>query len=349
MDIQDREYIGVLANEDEADGRDNVFINKGSYIQYRVKSLLLPQENPIFVAGFISSFEDDQVVNDDEYSSEESRIADFKAEVKDKLFIYSYKINEGGHANMLSRKTNLVSKPSKFENNTKYYAIPVFCSKNNHEVLEWANDKNWKLYRDYENQEEFIYFLKNKKSVGSTYGYYIDAFMPSFVIWMEDDGEMYAIGHILDYRQNIQGGIIYDCDRIGSVDISDYNEYWVYQISLNPTILYLPENIYAKIEDQLLKNTTMKEGNDKINIEEEKIEKELIDVGQNIRVDNEGIIEIDATEKNDELIITSMDYHSQKRKDPLFYNMKDFVNIHTAFKCNFCHFVWIKWNRKICY
>ena len=59
MDMQDREYIGILADEDEADGRDNVFINKGSYIQYRVKSLLLPQESPTFVSGFISSFEDD--------------------------------------------------------------------------------------------------------------------------------------------------------------------------------------------------------------------------------------------------------------------------------------------------
>lgn len=28
MDMQDREYIGILADEDEADGRDNVFINK---------------------------------------------------------------------------------------------------------------------------------------------------------------------------------------------------------------------------------------------------------------------------------------------------------------------------------
>ena len=28
MDMQNREYIGVLADEDEADGRDNVFINK---------------------------------------------------------------------------------------------------------------------------------------------------------------------------------------------------------------------------------------------------------------------------------------------------------------------------------
>ena len=332
MDMQDREYIGILANKEETDGRDNVFINKGSYIQFKVKSLLLPRESPMIVSGFISSFEDDYAVNDDEYSTDESRISNFKEEVGDKLFIYSYKVNEGGHANMLSRKTNLVSRPPKFEDNTNYYAIPVFCSKNNRDVLEWANDKNWKLFRDYENKEEFIDFLKNKKSVGSTYGYYTDAFMPSFVIWMEDDGSMDAIGHILDYRQNTQGGIIFDCEKIATVNINDYNEYWVYQMSLNPTIMYLPENIYVNVEDQLLKNSTMDESNNKIR--EEKIEKSIIDIGQNIRMDNEGIIEIDTTEKNDELIITSMDYHSQKRKDPLFYDMKDFVNVHTALKCN---------------
>lgn len=332
MNMQDREYIGVLADEEEADGKDNVFINKGSYIQYRVKSLLLP-ESPMFVSGFISSFEDEYTVNDDEYSSEESRIDNFKMEVKDKLFIYSYKINDGGHANMLSSKTNLVSKPPKFENNTQYYAIPVFCSKNNEEVIEWENDKNWRLFRDYENKEEFIESLKNKKSVGSTYGYYIDAFTPSFVIWMEENGDMYAIGHVLDNRQNTEGGIIFDCEKIGTVNINDYNEYWVYQISLNPTILFLPENIYANIEDQLLKNETLEENSNKVKIEE-KIETEKFESKQNVRLDKEGIIEIDTTEKNDELIITSMDYHSQKRKDPLFYNMKDFVNIHTALKCN---------------
>lgn len=279
MDMQDREYIGILADEDEADGRDNVFINKGSYIQYRVKSLLLPQESPTFVSGFISSFEDDYAISDDEYSSEESRIDNFKQEVRDKLFIYSYKINEGGHANMLSRKTNLVRKPPKFENNAKYYAVPVFCSKNNKEVSEWASDRNWKLFREYENKEEFIETLKNKKSVGSTYGYYTDAFIPSFVIWMEDNGAMYAIGHILDCRQNTQGGIIFECEKIAITNIDDYNEYWVYQMSLNPTILYLPENIYANIEDQLLKNTTLEESSNKTQVEE-KVEKELGEIGK---------------------------------------------------------------------
>ena len=89
MDIQDRQYIGILASSDEAGGRDTVFINKGSYIQYKVKSLLLPQESPNIMSGFISSFEDDYEINDDEYSSEEDRINNFEEAVKDKLFVYS--------------------------------------------------------------------------------------------------------------------------------------------------------------------------------------------------------------------------------------------------------------------
>lgn len=335
MDMQDRQYIGVLADEEEDDGRDNVFINKGSYIQYRVRSLLLPQESSDFVSGFINSFEDDYEINDDEYSSEESRISNFKEVVNDKLFIYSYKVNEGGHANMLSRKTNLVKKPSKFVENTNFYAIPVFCSKNIKGVCEWENERNWKLFRDYTNKEEFLDFLKSKKSVGSTYGYYTDAFTPSFVVWMEEDGSMYAIGHILDDRQNTQGGIIFECDKIECVNISQYNEYWVYQMSLNPTIMYMPENIYTKVEDMSLKAATIEkydnENSEKLEENQAEI-KASANVEMEILVDTEQIIEIDVSEKTDELIITLMDYHSQKRN--LFYNMKDFVNIHTALKCN---------------
>ncbi len=337
MDMQDRQYIGILASNEEADGRDNVFINKGSYIQYRVKSLLLPQESPNFVSGFISSFEDDLEVNDDEYSSEDERIDKFKEAVEDKLFIYSYKINEGGHANLVSRKTNLVKKPLKFTNSTYFYAVPVFSSKNNELSCEWGLEKNWKLFREYKNKEEFIDFLKNKKSVGSTYGYYPDAFIPSFIIWMDDEGVMSAIGHILDNRQNTMGGQIFECDRIACIDISEYSEYWVYQGSLNPTIMYVPEDIYAKIEDNLLQSSSIEKNSTEIefesidtNNEEEKSNIDIINP-ENNTID-EGLIEIDTSKKTDELIIESMDYHSQKRN--LFYNMKDFVNIHTALKCN---------------
>ncbi len=337
MDIQDRQYIGILASNEEADRRDNVFINKGSYIQYRVKSLLLPQESPNFVSGFISSFEDDLEVNDDEYSSEDERIDNFKEAVKDKLFIYSYKVNEGGHANLVSRKTNLVKKPIKLSTNTYFYAVPVFSSKDNELSGEWELEKGWRLFREYKNKEEFIDFLKNKKSVGSTYGYYPDAFIPSFVIWMDDEGVMSAIGHILDSRQNTMGGLIFECDKIACVDISEYSEYWVYQGSLNPTVMYIPEDVYAKVEDNLLQSTSIEKNSTDIEYEsmdnekeEEKINVDIINLEDDQT--DEGLIEIDTSKKTDELIIESMDYHSQKRN--LFYNMKDFVNIHTALKCN---------------
>ena len=71
---------------------------------------------------------------------------------------------------------------------------------------------------------------------------------------MEEDGTMYAIGHILDSRQNTQGGIIFESDNIVCVDVSQYNEYWVYQMSLNPTLMYIPEKIYTNIERTIIKS-----------------------------------------------------------------------------------------------
>lgn len=335
MDIQDRQYIGILASVDESYGRDNVFINKGSYIQYRVKSLLLPQESPNFLSGFISSFEDDSEINDDEYSSEEERINNFEETVKDKLFVYSYRVNEEGHANLGNRKTSLVKRPEKITRDTYFYAVPVFCSKNNDTSREWELERKWSLFREYENKEEFIEFLKNKKPVGSTYGYYPDAFTPSFVIWLDDDGTMYAIGHVIDNRHNTQGGLIIECDKIAIVNIDEFDEFWVYQASLNPTLMFIPEEIYAKVEDKLLKTSSVEKIGESVEID---LQNNSNKMRENVSANTEStkweeeLIEIDVSEKTDDLIIKSMDYHSQKRN--LFYNVKDFVNIHTALKCS---------------
>lgn len=335
MEIQDRQYIGILASVDEADGRDNIFINKGSYIQYRVKSLLLPQESPNFMFGFISSFEDDSEIGDDEYLSEEERINNFEEVVKDKLFIYSYRVNEEGHVNLANRKTNLIKCPKKVTCNTYFYAVPVFCSKNNDTSLEWESERKWSLFREYENKEEFIHFLKNKKSVGSTYGYYPDAFTPSFVIWLDDDGIMYAIGHVIDNRHNMQGGLIIECDRIAMVNINEFDEFWVYQASLNPTLMYIPEEIYAKVEDKLLKATSAEKFGESMEINllnnANQMKESTSENIESIKQEEE-LVEINVSEKTDDLIIKAMDYHSQKRN--LFYNIKDFVNIHTALKCS---------------
>lgn len=335
MDIQDRQYIGILASANESNGRDTVFINKGSYIQYKVKSLLLPQESPNFLSGFISSFEDDSEINDDEYSSEEKRISNFEQTVKDKLFVYSYRVNEEGHANLGNKKTSLVKRPEKITRDTYFYAVPVFCSKNNDTSREWELERKWSLFREYENKEEFIEFLKNKKPVGSTYGYYPDAFIPSFVIWLEDNGTMYAIGHVIDNRHNTQGGLIIECDKIAIVNIDEFDDFFVYQELLNPTLMFIPEEIYAKVEDKLLKTSSVEKIGESVEIDlQNNLDKMRKNVSADIEIikQEEELIEIDTSEKTDDLIIKSMDYHSQKRN--LFYNMKDFVNIHTALKCS---------------
>ena len=62
----------------------------------------------------------------------------FKAAVKDKLFVYSYKINENGYANMMSRKTNLVSRPSKYEEGMYFYAVQFSVQKI---ILDYAIGK----------------------------------------------------------------------------------------------------------------------------------------------------------------------------------------------------------------
>ncbi len=332
MGIQDRQYIGILASVDEADGRDNVFINKGSYIQYRVKSLLLPQESPNFMSGFISSFEDDSEIDDDEYALEEERIKNFENVVKDKLFIYSYRVNEEGHVSLANRKTSLIKRPEKVTCDTYFYAVPVFCSKNNDTSHEWELERKWGLFREYESKEDFIEFLKNKKQVGRIYGYYPDAFKPSFVIWLDDDGTMYAIGHIIDNRHNMQQGLVIECNRIVIAKINEFDEFFVYQASLNPTLMYIPEKIYAKVEDILLKTTPVEKVRESIEINNTNNMKESTSENIESIKQEEELVEINSSEKTDDLIIKAMDYHSQKRN--LFYNIKDFVNIHTALKCS---------------
>lgn len=345
-DRQYRQYIGVLASNDEADGKKNIFINRERYIQFRVKSLLLPQTDTTFVTGFNSSFENDVEIYDDEYLDDQVRVEQFEEILEDKLFIYNYKINDAGFATLSSKKTNLVRQPENFNKDTLFHAIPVFKSKNNVLVNEWEEEQNawreaqdrnlWKLMRNYDTREEFIECIREKKSVGGIFGYFADPFTPSFVIWMEEEGSVYAIGYLNAISETGKGGLILDFDRIVEVDISEFSSTWVYQESLNPTLMFLPEDIYAKIEGLIAKTQSIepsiKQDENKEEAKEVEIEEVEASIQEEEEIETEGMIDIDTSKKTDELIIEAMNYHSIKRD--LFYNKKDFVNFHTAIKCS---------------
>ena len=78
MKVWDRQYIGILAdlsdNDDDRNKRNNVFINAPNSIQYSIKSLTLPQQDITIVTGYMSSFDRETDIDDDQYADNNSRI-----------------------------------------------------------------------------------------------------------------------------------------------------------------------------------------------------------------------------------------------------------------------------------
>lgn len=350
MDVKDRQYIGILA-DDEYSGGKNIFFNKRSAIQYKIKSLTLPVESDNHLMGYISSFVDEDIT-DDEYLTESERINNFMNAVNDKLFVYSSKPAYAGDFPKAQR-IYLVEKPVAFDSNTRFYPVPVFSSAGDLMVKEWEKDIHWRLYRDYNNFEEFRDALKTQKPVGSIYGYVPESFSPAFIIWKDEDGKLLAVGRIAESRLNTFGGLVLSGEeKLKLINISDYVKFVVYNIDVNPTVMFIPEEIYRKIEDEMSKaaandvvvSVVPKEEDVLINNVE--TESDMVHEGEGSAITqiktedvveiNEPVkgelIEIETSVKNDELIIRSMDYHSQKRN--LYYSFEDFINIHTAIKCS---------------
>lgn len=335
MNHVERQYIGVLAKNGEAYGKNNIFLNQQSCIQYLVKSLLLPSEPNNFVGGYISSFEDDSDIADDDYLGEEERVENFYNVVKDKLFIYNCRIKDNGYVNVA--RASLIHKPASIDDNTMFYSIPVFCSSQDPSVHAWEEENHRKLYRDFITRDDFFEAINGRKSVGSIFGYNADIFTPSFVIWKDQEGKLFAVGDISGSRYNTLSGIILESSNLFWIDISDFINFVVYNENLNPTLMFIPDNIYERINDRLLqasvsvRNVTVQENAvNQTEQEQETLKQEC--VVELTEPSSEVLINIDTSVKNDELIINSMDYHRQRRG--LYYNMKDFVNIHTALKCS---------------
>lgn len=338
MNTYDRQIIGTLANKEDTNGKNSVFLNRSSAIQYMVKSLILPIETSNLFTGYMSSFEDD-VDFDDEYLPDEQRIQKFMDGVSNQLFVFSYRPNYDGEYPKL-QKVNLVPKPNSFDNNTLFYEVPVFSASNDELINEWEETHRWRLYRDYNNLSEFKKFIEEKKSVGRIYGYDADEFKTSFVIWKDEEGKLFAIGKITDSHYNTLGGLMLEGNDLFKIDISEYIKFVVYSIYTNPTIMFVPDSIYKNIEDTILKATVSIEKDNLSDIEKEKgtvtsVENSIEEKNEILEINErskEKLIEIDTSIKNDRLIIESMDYHSQKKN--LYYSMRDFVNIHTAIKCS---------------
>ncbi|MCI5508885.1 MAG: hypothetical protein MR936_05635 [Eubacterium sp.] len=355
MKVWDRQYIGILAdlsdNDDDRNKRNNVFINAPNSIQYSIKSLTLPQQDITIVTGYMSSFDRETDIDDDQYADNNSRIEYFKKAVEDKVFIYTYKkTGDGNGGKLQNSRASLVPRPRGFCLDDRFYPLPVFGKKTD-EVEAWEYDHSFRLFRTCKSLGEFRTLIQERRSLGATYGYDPDAFTPSFIIWYEDN-KFYAVGHVIKNYQASSGGLVVECDNLVSLEINTYFNKVVFQESVNPSLMFVPESVYKIIESKIIDDEedateiamtpnfveviSNDMGSDSADVKIENV-CETIREEQNVTekvVEEAKIgtsIQLHEPSKTDEGIIQMMDYHSTK--SGLHYDIKDFINFHTSVKC----------------
>lgn len=338
----DRQYIGRLVKVDELGDKEPIFINKNAALQYIIKSKLLPTENEDIATGYIDSFAEGNNIDDDPYKSDEDRVSDLGYYLSNKLLMYFYKRNTLGDYKKLTN-ANVVDVPSEYDQESKFYSVPVFMS-NSAEILKQnklyiggSYSRQNSLY-EFESYDEFIAKLQNISDVGKVYGYapYPD-FTPMFVAWREPDGKMYAVGKINQMSFNAFGKMKLGCQDGYKIALQDYLKSIVYHPEINPSVMFIPEKIYNLIVDEFTKKSLPEQNESESEMPEDRDNpngtsengSQNIAKKEVIRKDNK-LIEIDTSQKTDELLLKLMDYHSQKQD--IFYSMKDLINFHTAVK-----------------
>ena len=356
---KNREYIGRLARYDQS-GRSSIFINRMYIIQYNVKTLLLPDAATSFVTGFGNLLPD---FSDDIYAEEDARIDNFEAFMENQLFIFKVQTkNVNGMEVRSMTDVHLVPVPKSFDQSTEFYAVPVFCSKNDEEVRDWEYNKSWNLYRNYDTRAEFLADIKVGEQLGSLYGYDIESSAPAFVLWRDADGKLFAAGSIESAETDPVGACVLQGKYLFTIDMSEYIENFVYDDSYNPCVSYVPADIYRKIDNQLKSAVLQAEKDEEearqkaaaeraaaeaalraaeaAGRREESAAEETEDTasqsaaGQELKeqLDETELEKIATTEKNEALIFDMMEYYAQKSR--CYYKRSDFVNFHTAVKCS---------------
>lgn len=313
MNIDERRYIGILASEKELQEsflQDVAFINGQNEMQYTVKALSkegLPQQ---FFSGYINCLDEDCDIQENYYLDTEERVKNFQSEVADKLFVFSYIRKDNKFCNISTAQ--LLPIPPSFDRNAKFISIPVFSSRDDRKTRGWEKKNAISLYREYTSYEQFVGRITKQQYVGRVLGYDIEnSGVPPFVIWKEADGALYAVNTITGCEDTTSRGMILKGKEINRYELSHYEEGIVYNEWVNPTLLFLPENAYHAIQEEMgaKKGSQLPIG----------VEVPLTMMKKN-------------GYKGEELLLTSMKYYCQDMN--LLYKESDLVNFHTAVKCS---------------
>lgn len=322
--IQSIELIGILATDEEVSNETgqragkSVYINSNNQsLHYHIKIISRIQglntyntSNDLFM-GYLScikGYEDKDNMNEED----STRVKNFKDFFENFIFIFNYeRPSPGGKFCKISRAT-VIKKKDLLNRKELYVATPLFTPAS--VVENWETANRIKLNRSYNNYEEFLSYIKEKKKLGKVIGYNIKESIPFFVIW-QDDEKTVAIGP-LKINTSTPDGYNLEYDKISEFNLKDEILENIIGMQENPTLVHFQENTYDTIYKELI---TSSEESDLNPI------KEAI----NAEIDRD-IKMVNTAEKNDKTVLDLFQYYSQKAN--LYYDMEDLINFHTAIK-----------------
>ena len=330
MENRHKEFIGILATDDETSkalgsyDRKSVFINNQVEIQYYVKALSVDAPARLF-AGYISCINDNASYNLDDSSSEDSRderVAAFKTKIDNYLFLFNSKPASTGADGKKFHKinrANLIGKPAAFKETDAFVPVPVFSPQQ--DVNAWEYNTGAKLNREYSSYDEFIERVRSGKSIGRV-SHYDNSDCPKFVVWIDDD-KTCAVGPFKGVTFTALGGFVLQCDNLYEIDLEEYLDYTVYSSGINPTLMHFTEGVYESINNRFV---TL-EGEVTLVVTEEKADSDPIIKEETRTLER---IEIDPTVKDDYTLLNTFNRLCEERD--LYYEPKDLTNVHTAIK-----------------
>ena len=327
------EMVGRLANDSEIkryenDDRTAVFINRPGDIQYMVKTLSTKNDiSAEMFTGYISSIRNLDFI-DDEYDTKDGRINAFVEFYSNSLFVFSPKIDARGNTKV--DEANIVPRPSKIGDNSRFVAIPCFCGKTEHNMVN-----NVQLFKTYDNYSEFISLLTEGKAIGRVYNFQINDAVdfPDFIIWMDPE-RMCAIGPIKSASRSPMDVLMLQVNRdeLSVIDLDDDDDdtlEYIVQTELNPTLIHITEDKYLDIVNRISQKVALQA------VQSEEVptpiqSEETTETPALVQEQTLEDVKELPTEKTEAAILEFFRYHSQKSK--LFYAPKDIVNFHTAIK-----------------
>lgn len=342
------EMVGRLAKDSEVEGHDRtaVFINRRRDIQYNVRTLSTRNDvNVEQFVGYISSISNLDFV-DDQYGTPEERVNAFTDFYGKSLFVFSHKVDLRG--NNIIDVADVVPRPSKASETSKFIAIPCFSSKTDCDIVN-----NVQLFKTYDNYLDFQRLLLEGKALGRIYNFQINDSVdfPDFIIWLEKS-KMCALGPIKAATRSGMDSLVLQVNLDDFCEISlddeddDIGEYIV-QGDNNPTLIHITEEAYLDIVNRMIQKSTganQAQAAQAVSptqldsvtmpiLPEEVSEMDGTDAeGEAISAHEQPVEALRElpTEKTEAAILEFFRYHSQKNK--LFYAPKDITNFHTAIK-----------------